>query len=129
MRVIRNLCKTFHSHQGCPRLRTCSAGASSGRQATQQAHRRSLCCNQGSDSILTSGPWHRKVYGIIACQLVLTSIVAAVIMTHEPLQKFCATNVPFGLAMFIFPLVGKADAPSCTIALQGQATCAEHSHT
>ena len=51
-------------------------------------------------------PQRRKVYGIISCQLILTTLVAGAIMLNPPLQQFCATNVPFRVVMFLAPLVG-----------------------
>ena len=48
----------------------------------------------------------RKVYGIVACQLLLTTLVAATIILNEPLQVFCTTNVPFRVVAFVAPLAG-----------------------
>ena len=101
MHVILKACSSSHWFLGCPRLRTCSDGASYGEQPAALC----VCCTK--PLILLRSCHCRKVYGIIACQMVLTSIIAAVIMTHEPLQRFCATNVPFGIAMFIFPIAGE----------------------
>lgn len=104
MHAILKACSSSHWSLGCPRLRTCSDGASYGEQLATLC--KGVCCAQ-SGTLLKHVLLRRKVYGIIACQMVLTSIIAAVIMTHEPLQRFCATNVPFGIAMFIFPIAGE----------------------
>lgn len=50
----------------------------------------------------------RKVYGIIAAQLVLTSVVVSVILFSPPVQNFSRNNVAFQVCFFLGPLVGES---------------------
>ena len=60
----------------------------------------------------------RKVYGIIAAQLLLTSAVVSVILFNESALQFSQTNVPFRVCFMIGPLLGEIAAllaQSCTL--------------
>ncbi len=48
-----------------------------------------------------------KVYGIIASQVVLTAVVAAVIYMNAPIQNFVLNSPAFQLTFAILPLLGK----------------------
>jgi FtsH-binding integral membrane protein len=48
----------------------------------------------------------KKVYGIIACQVLLTSVVASVIYLNQPIQNFVLNSPAFQLTFAILPLVG-----------------------
>lgn len=48
-----------------------------------------------------------QVYGIVACQLVLTAAVAAVIMFNRPVQTFMLQNVAFQIINMIIPFLGE----------------------
>lgn len=49
----------------------------------------------------------KKVYGIIACQLLLTAIVAGIIYTVQPVQNFVLGSVAFQITFAVLPLIGK----------------------
>lgn len=49
----------------------------------------------------------KKVYGIIACQLLLTAIVAAIIYTVQPVQNFVLGSVAFQITFAVLPLIGE----------------------
>ena len=47
-----------------------------------------------------------QVYSIVACQLALTAVVAAIIMFNQPVQKFVLTNTPFQIINTLLPFLG-----------------------
>lgn len=49
----------------------------------------------------------KKVYGIIACQVLLTAAVAATIYMVRPVQDFVLGSVAFQVTFAILPLVGR----------------------
>lgn len=49
----------------------------------------------------------RQVYGIVACQLALTAVVAALIMANAPLQQFMLGSVAFQIVNAIIPFAGR----------------------
>ena len=48
----------------------------------------------------------KKVYGIIACQLLLTAAVAAVIYLIQPVQNFVLGSMAFQITFAVLPLLG-----------------------
>ena len=52
----------------------------------------------------------RKVYGIIAAQLLLTCVTVSVVLFSPPVQQFSQTNVPFRVVIMIGPLLGECAA-------------------
>jgi FtsH-binding integral membrane protein len=48
----------------------------------------------------------KKVYAIIACQVLLTSVVASVIYLVHPIQNFVLSSPAFQITFAILPLVG-----------------------
>ncbi|KAK9841631.1 hypothetical protein WJX74_009040 [Apatococcus lobatus] len=48
----------------------------------------------------------RKVYGIIAAQLVLTCCTASLFIFSKPVNDFATQSAAFQVAMFILPLIG-----------------------
>ncbi len=69
-----------------------------------------------------------QVYSIVACQLALTAVVAAVIMFNEPVQKFVLTNTPFQIINTLLPFLGAAlrrllSAKHHHFAVAGYRTC------
>ena len=52
----------------------------------------------------------RKVYGIIAAQLLLTCVTVSVILFNPQAQKFSQTNVPFRVIFMLAPLIGEHSA-------------------
>ena len=51
------------------------------------------------------------MYGIVACQLGLTALIAAVIMFNEPVQKFVLTNTPFQIVNTLLPFLSALLCP------------------
>ena len=49
----------------------------------------------------------KKVYGIIAFQLLLTAVVAAIIYTVQPVQNFVLGSVAFQITFAVLPLIGE----------------------
>ena len=47
-----------------------------------------------------------QVYSIVACQLALTAVVAAIIMFNQPVQNFVLTNTPFQIINTLLPFLG-----------------------
>lgn len=54
----------------------------------------------------------RKVYGIIATQLILTAIVALAIYVLPPVQNFVLGSPAFQITFAVLPLIGKCEASS-----------------
>ena len=54
---------------------------------------------------ITCWPGGAQVYGIVACQLGLTALVAAVIMFNAPVQHFVLTNTPFQIINVLLPFI------------------------
>jgi FtsH-binding integral membrane protein len=47
------------------------------------------------------------VYGIIAAQLVLTAIVAAIIVVNDDIRNFAHGSLPFQIIFALAPFVGE----------------------
>ena len=56
----------------------------------------------------------KKVYGIVATQLLLTAIVGAIIYTVQPVQNFVLGSPAFQITFAILPLVGERFCPPCS---------------
>lgn len=48
----------------------------------------------------------KKVYGIIACQILLTVVVSAIIYSIQPVQDFVLGSTAFQITFAVLPLVG-----------------------
>ena len=56
----------------------------------------------------------KKVYGIVATQLLLTALVGAIIYTVQPVQNFVLGSPAFQITFAILPLVGERSCPPCS---------------
>ena len=63
-----------------------------------------------STSLTQWNPALLQVYGIVACQLVLTAMVAALVMFNHPVQTFVLQNVAFQIINMLIPFGGARGA-------------------
>ena len=67
----------------------------------------------------------KKVYGIVATQLLLTALVGAIIYTVQPVQNFVLGSPAFQITFAILPLVGERFCPPRT---QTSSVCSSVHH-
>jgi len=61
----------------------------------------------------------KKVYAIIACQVLLTSVVASVIYLVHPIQNFVLSSPSFQITFAILPLVGETPSSASPLLTEG----------